>query len=198
MTELTFSDWLLLVETVIFSGALIASVIQNYFTRQTVKEMEKTRKLQFMPRIKATLHFAGPASVQLKIQNVGKGPALDIDAVIKTLPGEEQRLWKQEMMVPDEFELFFLPEAGLEKLAEKFDSIVVQGSCKDLFGKQHKIDDKIDLKERLKDLPKLKMVWQEDPIRKIARRLDDIKGSLRDIRSHLRRLLEVQKAPVEE
>jgi len=185
MTELTSSDLLLIITTIIFLGTLIASIIQNYLTRQTVKEMERTRKLQFMPRIKATLHSAGPTYVELKTQNVGKGPALNIDAVIKTLPGQEKRHWKQKMMVPDESELFFLPEASLEKLAEKFDSVVIQGSCRDLFGEQHKIDEKIDLKERLKDLPKLKMVWEEDPLRKIARSLDDIKKTLRDIRIRL-------------
>jgi len=179
MTELTLSELLLITETVIFSGALIASAVQNYLTRQTVKEMEETRKFQFMPRVKATLHFAGPTYVELKTQNVGKGPAMDINAVIKV--GEEQRSWKQEMMVPEETELFFLPEGDFKTLTEKFDFVVVKGSCKDIFGEQHKIDEKIDLKERLKDLPKLSMVWEEEPLRKIVRTLDRIETALRDI-----------------
>jgi hypothetical protein len=151
--------------------------------------MEKARKAEFLPRIKATIHFAGPTFVELKAQNVGKGAAIDIDALIKTLPDGGSRKWQQPLMAPNECEFFFLPEGNFEKLAEKYDYVVVEGSFKDIFGETFPINEKIEFKEFLANIKELKKVWKEpEPLRhlkEIRDKLGDIERTLREIRLNM-------------
>ncbi|RLI21322.1 hypothetical protein DRO54_03965 [Candidatus Bathyarchaeota archaeon] len=182
----TLSEWLQIIEVIVLLATLIPMAIQVFLSRKAIEEAEKARKTSFMPRIKATLHFPAPTYAQLKMQNVGKGPAFDIEARIETAPKKDQRVWKQLVMTPDEHTIFFLPEGNFEKLAQEFDFVLINGRYKDIFGEEYEINEKIDLKEQLKELPKLRMVWQEEPLRKIGRELEEIKKGLGKIEERIR------------
>jgi len=171
--------WTSAIATIVLVIVNICCIWQN---RQTIKEMEKARKAEFLPRIKATLHFAAPTFVNLKMQNVGKGAAVDIDALIKTQPESGTRKWRQPLMAPGECEFFFLPEKGeFEKLANKYDFIVIEGSYKDIFGEKHVLKEKIDLKSFLSNIIGLQKIWKEPEQLRCLKILDKIEKILQDL-----------------
>lgn len=163
---------------------VLINVYYAWVSRQTVKEMQKARKVEFIPRIKASFHWAGPAFLELKAENVGKGPGFNIDAAIETIPKEEPRKWEQSVMVAGEHVLFFLPEGDLDALVKKYDLVSLRGSFKDIFGEDHEMNEELDVKE-LEKMRELKMVWREDPLRRIERHLNDIRKELRHLSNRL-------------
>lgn len=175
--------WASVIVTIVLVIINICIIWQN---QRVIKEMEKARKAEFLPRIKATIHFAGPTFVELKAQNVGKGPALDIDAIIKTMPKEKPRRWQQPLMASDECEFFFLPEGDFEELAQKYDCVMLEGSFTDIFGERYTINEKIELKKFLAHIKELEKVWKEPEPLKYLKKIED---KLRDIESVLRDLV---------
>ena len=176
-----------LISNVAFVIIYVVTVYQN---RQTIKEMEKARKAEFLPKLKATLHFPAPTYANLKIQNIGKGPALNIDATIKfcssSSEGESSRIWKEPLMMAGEYYMFILPQGGnIKQIIQNVNYIHIKGVYEDIFGEKHEFEDKIDLNEILKNLPEAHIIWKYDPIDKVARALEKIAKNLDSIRRKL-------------
>ena len=176
-----------IISTVAFVIIYLITVYQN---RQTIKEMEKARKAEFLPKLKATLHFPASTYANLKIQNIGKGPALNVDATIKfcssSSESESSRIWKEPLMMAGEYYMFVLPQKGnIKQIIQNVNYIHIKGVYEDIFGEKHEFEDKIDLNEILQNLPEAQIIWKYDPIDKVARTLEKIAEKLDSIGQNL-------------
>ena len=113
---------------------IIINAIYAWQNRQTVKEMEKARKAEYMPHLKAKLNWVAPTFLELEVTNFGKGPATNIKAEITFQPYEEKRPLEQSIMAPNESIQIFLPEGNTDKISEKLAKIIIKGEYSDIFG----------------------------------------------------------------
>ncbi|MGD0496460.1 MAG: hypothetical protein ABSB28_10580 [Candidatus Bathyarchaeia archaeon] len=180
----------------------VVLVIINTFyamqTRQTIKEMEKARKADFLPHVRAELSFLGPVFLILKATNFGKGPATDIRTEITFLPSNEKRVWQQAIMSPNEFIRILLPDGNLAKVLERSAEITAKGEYKDVFGQTFKIDERMDVKAFIDEATQLRPILERDLARlveDIKDKLDGIERELHDIRLQLetRRIAETEE-----
>jgi len=178
--------WVSVIVTVVLVGINAFYAIQS---RRTIKEMEKARKTEFMPHIRAELTFLGPVFLLLRMINVGKGPAIDVKARITFSPSNESRLWEQGTMSPNESIRVFLPEGNLDKVCETAARITVKGEYMDIFGQQFRIDEEIDTKEFIENMKQLQQIIEPDMpriIRQLKDELRDLKTAVRDMERHMR------------
>lgn len=170
----------------------IVLVIINAFylmqTRQTNKTMEKARKTDFLPHVRAELSFLGPVFLILKATNFGKGPATDIRAEITFLPLNEKRVWQQAIMSPNEFIRILLPDGSLAKILERSAEIIVKGEYKDVFGQTFPINERIDVKEFIDETTQLQPLLEKN----LASLVEDIKKKLEGIEDKLREIASVR------
>ena len=164
--------------SVIVTTILVA--INAYYAwqvRQTIYEMEKARKAEFLPHVRAELSWLGPIFLVLELTNFGRGPAVDINAQITFLPSKEERPWCQSIMSPGESIRIFLPEGNIEKVCKSSAQILVKGKYKDIFGQSFEINDTIDTAEFIKQAKQLKQLLERD----VPRLIESIKNELAKI-----------------
>jgi hypothetical protein len=160
---------------------VVINAVYVWLARQTIKEMEKSRKTEFVPHIRVDISWLGTAFLMLRITNFGKGPATNIRAEIIFLPSNEKKKWEQAIMSPSESIHIFLPEGQMEKACEKSEKITVKGEYKDLFGQTFKIDEILNAKEFIEQARQLGQLMERD----LPRIVDSIKDELGRIRWEL-------------
>ena len=183
MITIMFADPLWV--SVFITGVLV--VINIYYawqTRQTLAEMEKARKSEFLPYVKTRLDFLGPKFLILRMTNVGKGPAMDIDATVSFSPSSEVRYWKQNMMAPDEFHRILLPDGNIDTVCEKAAKITIKGNYRDILGQTFSIDEEVDTKKFIVEMQQLPQLIEPN----LGRLISDIKDELRGLKSEIRRI----------
>jgi len=166
---------------------IVLVAINAYYAwqvRQTIYEMEKARKAEFLPHIRAELDWVGPIFLVLQLTNFGRGPAVNIKAQINFLPSREQRLWNQTIMSPAESIRIFLPEGQIDKVCESSAKILVKGTYEDIFGQTFEINDTIDTREFIDQAKQLKQLLERD----IPRLVETIKDELANISKTLDRI----------
>jgi len=166
---------------------MVLVAINAYYawqSRETIREMEKSRMADFIPHVRAELSWLGPVFLVLKATNFGKGPAISIKAEIVFLPSEEKRLWGESIMSPNESIRVFLPQGEMEKVCEKSAKIIVKGECKDIFGQTFKIDESMDAKEFIEQTKQLQQLLE----RNIVDEVEDIKKELRNVVTEVRNI----------
>jgi uncharacterized membrane protein (DUF485 family) len=177
---------------------VVINAVYVWQTRQTIKEMEKSRKTEFVPHIRVDINWLGPVFLVLRITNFGKGPATNIRAEIIFLPLNEKKTWEQAIMSPSESIRIFLPEGQMEKVCEKSEKITVKGEYKDLFGQTFKIDETLNAKEFIEQARQLGQLAERDLPRIVEGMKDNIRDELGRIRGELgdiRRELERRNRP---
>jgi len=172
----------------------IVLVVINAFylmqTRQTIKAMEKARKTDFLPHVRAELSFLGPVFLILKATNFGKGPATNVKAEITFLPSNEKRVWQQAIMSPNEFIRILLPDGSLARVLERSAEITVKGEYEDVFGQTFPTNERIDVKEFIDEATQLQPLLEKDLaslVEDTKKKLEGIEGELRDIARELER-----------
>jgi len=153
-------------------------------TRKTIREMEKARKAEFIPHVRAELSWLGPTFLVLKATNFGKGPANNVKAEITFLPSNEKRIWEEVVLSPNESIRIFLPEGNMEKVCEKSAKITVKGEYKDIFGQIFKIDEAMDAKDFIEQAKQLQQLLERD----IAREVEGIKKELKNVVTEVREI----------
>lgn len=180
---------------VIVTGVLAA--ITGYYAKQTKKSViaiEESTKAQFKPFLKASIFHMGPEDIAIKISNVGKGSAERIKIIFSaTIEGSVvKRTWEQELMSPNEFQTFFIPknDTQTENHIKFFEPstiiLTVTWECKDILGEDHGGRTSINLTEYVKQLPATIAIYQEDPLKKISREIENIKEIFVKIEHHLK------------
>jgi hypothetical protein len=151
-------------------------------TKNIIREMEKARKAEFIPDVRAELSWLGPIFLILRFTNFGRGPAINIKGEIIFLPSEEKRLWEQTIMAPNEFLHVLLPDGNTEKVCERSARIIVKGKYNDAFSQDFIINEDIDVKEFIEQAKQLGQLMERD----ITREVESIKNELGSIVTEVR------------
>lgn len=168
-------SWLSVVAALVLAFLTAIYVLQ---TQGMLKEMAMARKAEALPHVKANLQYPGPLVVDLLLKNVGKGPAMNVDVAFGFQPSDEPfKHWLHPLLAPEESYSFLIEPSNFNELVQKYDFLLVRGTCEDAFGERHKIDEKIDLKEIHKG-------WSQAMI--LMR--PSIRDKLKEISDELRRL----------
>jgi hypothetical protein len=161
-----------------------------------VGELTKTRELSVMPRLALDFLRLGPAVVDVLVQNVGTGPALDIDVRLIFEPRPEAQVergelhWRRSLLAPGD-SVDFKPPGDLgfniQRLPEEYQDIRLKGRMTDATGKGHEVDEVLpDLPERW-HLPPEGQRYRKTPERELADAFAHHLGGLRDAIDRLNR-----------
>ncbi len=162
-----------------------ATIYYAYYTRQLTKESKRTademheaRLAEIEPSVKASLGWLGPMNVSLKIQNLGRGPAKNVDIEYSMKPSKDVvKKWAAHTLAPGEFARLLLEPTRFDELVTKYDEIVVAGTCESVVGKRYSISDTLDLKkihESIKKTPQIIETSSEQLLREIQEELEEL------------------------
>lgn len=167
-------------------GALIVAIIFNgylvWYNGKVINEMRITRKAEFLPRIKLSIDYPTPTIAFLKIENIGKGPILQLDSTINIVPREpidekaikQTRTFSQELMTSGEYESFFVTPANVKDMRILYEKAILTGSFKDIYGETHIINDEVPFGDILQDKQKPAQLFKKDHIEGIKKNLEEI------------------------
>jgi len=168
------------------TASLVLALLTAVYVLQTqgmLREMTKARKAEFLPHVKPSLQYPAPLAVDLLLKNVGKGPAFSVDITFGFQPSEEPfKHWLHPLLAPEESYSFLIMPSNFNELVKKYDFLVVSGTYKDVFRENHKIDEKINLKEVHKG-------WSESMILlrpSLERRLEEISKEVKRVGHEIR------------
>ncbi|MEM3714185.1 MAG: hypothetical protein QXF82_04475 [Nitrososphaeria archaeon] len=159
---------------------MILVAINAYYAwqvRQTICEMEKARKAEFLPHVRVKLSWLGPVFLVLELTNFGRGPVVDINAQITFLPSNEKRLLEQSIMSPGESIRISLPEGNVDKVGTLSAQIQVEGKYRDIFGQTFQINEVIDTMKFIKQAEQLHQLAEKD----VPMLIENIKSELEKI-----------------
>jgi len=134
---------------------IVLVIITGYYAKQTkntVTAIQKSAELSIQPHLKASINMIGPVAIDLKISNVGNGAAknIELEFWIET-KDSTKKSWNKPLLMPKEEEEFFIPDEqkgsqfGVDHFKQNQTTIRIQGKYYDILGKEHLIDDKIDV-----------------------------------------------------
>jgi len=142
----------------------LATLYQALKTGDTVNQMKESRKIELRPKVKVFLHMAAITYATLKIQNVGRGPALGIDLQIILKKDQnivETRSVKSKIMLALEDAELILPDGLINNLLQSITSIEVKGSYTDTFGEKIEEQETISVKEFVDNVKNARFLWRE-------------------------------------
>jgi len=151
-----------------------------------VREMRQAREEENEPQLVATLIPFPILNVKLRIHNVGRGPALSIQAEIRLEPANNTQIstWFHPALLSNAFEDFILPgrEFSLEKLASQHDEVIIDLHWLHSLSRSHNASYKINLKQQKEGWKKVRLLVHPDDT---ATQLGKIKDELTQIRRHI-------------
>lgn len=185
-------------------AVLLLVVITGYYafqTREMVEEMREARRAPLLPKLVLDLSFLGGIYGVVTVQNVGPGPALDVDMVVQFEHAEkggkaEERAWRDHLMVPGEAHSFhFNDPPGATEPNEWMDIypfVSLKGHAYDALGGRHEISQRIATRDVLEVKTQAEELLPSDhgevaakALEKIAKAADDIRGSVKEISRRL-------------
>ena len=128
------------------AAALTTSVILAWVTgyyafqnRRMVVEMVAQRKQSVRPHLVLELYWVGALNVDIRLRNVGQGPAMDVNARLEFVPlggGDPVvRLFEVSVLEVGRYHDFFPPNnATAENLANNYESVRLSGQTTDVYG----------------------------------------------------------------
>ena len=143
------------IHTIVVASATVVLAIVTvwyaYTTHKMLMEVEKARKEEVQPKLWARLDFFTPLYNVLRIENIGRGPAINISVEYSVTPGGDIKKWEHPMLSTKEYQRFMLPipedDAYIETLVRKYEFVTVRFDYDDLNGENHKEKVSIDLKK---------------------------------------------------
>jgi hypothetical protein len=157
--------------------ATIVLVVINAFVllqnRQTIREMEKARKSEFMPHVRVELSWYVPAFLVLKAVNFGKGPATHIKAKITFLPSNIEKNWTEGILSPNESINIFLPDGDINRVCNAATEIIINGDYQDIFEQPYRIAERIHAKEFIDETRQLNPVYDQNEVTKAIKELNE-------------------------
>jgi hypothetical protein len=180
---------------VIVTGIL--AILTGFYaiqTKKTVAVLEKTARMEFLPKIKGHIHMIGPVNIDFRLSNVGKGPASDV-RVNFTVIGQQSvaRTWTQPLMKPNEFQDFFISindenetQSNIPFFQENETRIELNATYKDILDIDHSSTEIINISEFVNQFERTLSVYSEETTIEISRSLERIGQELRNINQNLR------------
>jgi len=143
------------------------------------KEEKESRRALFKPKISAKINFFGPASANIRIANIGSGSAQKVKIFGKTHPTEEIFSWTTSFMDPGEYQDILLKKVTWEDFSKNYEKIGIKFMYYDIYDK--KIEDKIiiNVKEVKKRAMNTTIIWKEEILNKIYKKLEGIESQLK-------------------
>lgn len=180
------------ISTIVLAVATIALVaITGYYAKQTkntVSVLKRTAELSVRPYLKGSFQQIGPVAGDLKIQNIGNGPANKIE-LSYWIEGKDEtkRSWTKPLLMPNESDEFFIMKNDKEHVLDivYFENdqttIKIYGKYSDILNNEYTIDDSIDLTAYVKQWKTTFVRYRESPEQEISRNIEKIADSLRDL-----------------
>jgi len=153
---------LLVIERISFEGFLILALVGGitaYSAIQAgraVSETQKARRIEILPRLKLTIVPSGPNHILMRIVNIGKGAAMDVE-VTHRLEGLEnaERSWNVPLLMPGKYLEFPIPtgkdsyETSMDFFTKESRKLGMEAGYSDILGLERKIKDEINVKEMI-------------------------------------------------
>lgn len=138
-------QWLIQINQ--YSNLLLVVITAFYvvLTWRMVKEMRKARESEIEPYVVSSLNPYGPAYAQIRIDNIGRGPALNVKVRIAVHPNNDAltRVWQHPVMLPDSSYTFLLPSRtqtgslpSIRQLTDEYSEISTEIDWINSFGRK--------------------------------------------------------------
>jgi hypothetical protein len=163
-------------------------------TRQTVREMQRARTAQVMPRLVPGFAPAGPLVMYPRVVNVGPGAATDIDCTMRLESGGPEWRWRWALLVSGE-DQEFLPrwkcpdgtdfQPYISQFEKHFSQLTLMASYYDVTGTRHVATGRAEIAETLRLFHSVGVHTKTTPVEKLKRQLEALKTELTAIRRSL-------------
>jgi hypothetical protein len=171
--------WASVVVTIVL---VIVNIYYAYQNRQVLKEMETTRKTDFITHVRAELTWYVPTFLVLTLTNFGKGTAIHINAEIEFEPLSIRKHWNDGTLAPNEAINIFLPNGNVEIVRKSLDRIIVKGTYRDIFETEYKLAYEIPVKQFIEETNELNPVYEQDKLITVIHNLStEIRGEIRHL-----------------
>lgn len=181
-------DQLLTLAIVLLTAALVAiTAYYAYQTRQMVVEMKAARSVQILPRLVPTIEYIAPDAGLIRFQNVGPGPALNVNVTMYLEPGHgQERRLTQAVIAPGEGHSFMprieeTATLSLESLMADYNLLCLAGTFDDAMGAHHQVDECFDIRESKELLYSARRIIPDNWPRTSAKELEKIRRTLEKI-----------------
>jgi len=179
----------LTISTVVLALATIALVcITAYYAKQTKKTvgaLDFSAKLSVQPQLVCSMFPFSLCNILLRVSNIGNGPAKDIrlNWRIESLPNSQIN-WNSSILIANEKQEFFIQtnrghiETSMAYFQNNQTNLIIEGEYVDILGERFSVNDTINATEFCTGLRQIAQRWEEDPMIRIARSLEDIKREM--------------------
>lgn len=137
---------------------------QAYEAGKTVQEMKAAREAEYKPQLRASFSIHQRVVVFLKIINIGRVAAVDIELDIAFRKDDvivERRHFKQDAILPQGYTELVLPDSRFDVLPSMVTQIAISGTYKDGFGDTVPMNQSIDVKGYLDSIKQARILAQE-------------------------------------
>lgn len=203
-----------------YSNLVLVAVTTVYvvLTWGMVREMRRTRESELEPHLIASLEPMGSNYGMIRVQNIGGGPALNVEIVISVRPENEslRRTWRSPTAWPSQIDEFLMPSSSpsgqlptLKQLESEYAEVCVDAKWHNLMGKNRSRSFNFDLHKQQEGwyhAGRLRKDFDvEDTLKEVRKALNSIGRSLAHIDGQVstlanssRSLIERHKADGEE
>jgi hypothetical protein len=142
-----------------------------------------------MPKVALDFDYLGGPAFFVALTNTGSGPALDVDLTMTYEPEGPKVHWKSPLLSPGECVRFLGPEGVhyMTALIEKYERLVLAGSCLDALGGVCDVHQTVIVKENWQSAIDAQSVLDESDSLKMTRELEKIRRELESIHTTLER-----------
>jgi len=155
---------------------VVVTAAYAYLTLGMVRETRRARKQEVTPAMTLDVEGVSISTMAPKVTNIGNGPALDVTGTVKLHPGGEEHEIQTKNIPPGDFTGSMSPEVTTDT-HEEYDSLVVEGSYKDVYGNTDTFEVSYDL-ELLTKMDGAESIMKRD---RQERNLQDIEKHLKSI-----------------
>jgi hypothetical protein len=169
----------------LLTGALVlVTAYYAYQTRETVKELRGARAASIMPKPAMNFDYVGGPNFFAVLANTGTGPALQVDLTMSYEPGGPRIGWRSPLMSVGERVRFLGPE-GIHvttELIDKYERVVLSGSCLDALGGTCVVNQTVVLREQWESSVAASRLLDESDSVKMTREVEKIRREIEGIR----------------
>lgn len=149
---------------------VLVTAVYAFLTWRMVVETRRARQQEVTPVFNLSVKPISIGAWAPAIENVGNGPALDVEATLTLEPGGEEHRVETKNIPEGDFAGSMNPRIG-EDTHEEYDSLVVEGEYTDVFGERSTFDESYDL-EFLAKHDGADSIMKRDPTERHVRRIE--------------------------
>jgi hypothetical protein len=144
-----------------------------------LRNQQHTRREVFKPKMYAKLEYSEPKIPYVKVTNVGKGTALEVNVSIESESHEKLVSYSSKFVEPNETIGFQTKKVNLDEMCKEYGIIIIKMTYKDIYDNSKTISQElsIDLNEEKQKIESGIILgkWVTEEIIKIRKELEHIK-----------------------